>query len=112
VSQAIEAGRVEETISFARGDQSRLTYALTCEADLADTEVRHTPVEVVVAVPREVLRTWAEGEEVGIYATVDLGVRGTLSVSVEKDFACLHPSAGDDTDLFRNPKAGSSASDR
>jgi hypothetical protein len=103
VAQAIETGRVEETIYFAAGEQPRLTYALVCDTDLARLEVRNTPTEVTVSLPQETARAWAQGEQVGIYATIDLGLRGTLAVSVEKDFACMDGSH--DADAFPNPKA-------
>jgi hypothetical protein len=58
-----------------------------------------------VQVPAEMARNWAETDAVGISGEVDLGVRGVLSVLVEKDFACLDQSAENNEDTFPNPLA-------
>jgi len=105
VSQVIEAGRVEETIYFSPGEGSRLTYALVSEAGLMKPKIRNAPAAVVIALPETAAKRWAESEEVGIYFSVDHGLRGTLSVTVEKDFACLDLRDADNTDTFPNPKA-------
>lgn len=41
----------------------------------------------------------------GIYATADLGSRGTLELSIEKDFACLDRSDADNLVTFAIPLA-------
>jgi hypothetical protein len=48
---------------------------------------------------------WSTTGEVGIAGEVDLGIRGTLSVLVEKDFACLDGSIDENLDTFPNPLA-------
>jgi hypothetical protein len=101
----IDTGHIEETIYFGSHEQCRLTYALEHEPDLICAILRYQSPEVVVVLPREQAATWAESNQVGIYATVDLGPRGTLDLVVEKDFACLDLSDADNLDTFPNPSA-------
>lgn len=63
---------------------------------------------VTVEVPRRDARAWAASESwISLEGTVDLGPTATLTLLVEKDFACLAPRPGDDgTDLFVNPRTG------
>jgi hypothetical protein len=99
----IAAGRVEETIHFSPSEQSFLTYALVCESGLMSPQVRSTAREIVIALPQQEAATWAGSDLVGIYATINLGLPGALSLSVEKDFACMDLSDADDLDTFQTP---------
>ena len=104
VSQLIAAGRVEKTIQFSPNEQSFLTYALVSESGLMSPQVRSTAREVVIALPQQEGATWAGSDQVGIYAIINLGLPGTLSLSVEKDFACMDLSDADNLDTFPNPQ--------
>lgn len=106
VLKLIAAGRIEETVYFAPSVQSSLTYALVSEAALSSIQIRYRPSEVTIAVPKEKAVTWAETDQVGIYANIDVGLHGTLDISVEKDFACLDRSDADNIDTFPHPLAG------
>ncbi|MBV6645269.1 MAG: hypothetical protein KI790_07455 [Cyclobacteriaceae bacterium] len=54
-------------------------------------------------IPKDTLRQWAEGEQVGIYITQQQK-KGDLELAVEKDFQCLHKRAAEDeTDQFMHP---------
>jgi hypothetical protein len=106
VSRVIGAGRVEETIQFSPADEESLTYALTCNSSVTSPQIRLTGREIVTILPRDQATSWAGSDQVGIYATIDLGVRGTLDLAIEKDFACLDLSDADNLDTFPNPNAG------
>ena len=108
VAKLIDAGRIEETVFFAAGDHCKLTYALELEREEQQRflELRYQPSEIVVVLPTEQARAWAEGNIVGIYHSVDLGTRGILELIVEKDFACLDGADADDVDIFPNPNVG------
>jgi hypothetical protein len=54
-------------------------------------------------VPDTKIKTWACSEEVGVYAEMTLGDDRVLSVTIEKDFACLDRSDADNEDTFPNP---------
>jgi hypothetical protein len=106
VARFVETGRVEERVYFAPGDQALLIYSLEYESGLQSVEVRCRPSEVVVVLPREIAISWAETEQTGVYASVEIGSHGDLAVVVEKDFACLDLSDADNQDTFPNPQIG------
>jgi hypothetical protein len=59
-----------------------------------------------VIVPKSNVLAWGTSDQVGIYHTIDLGLRGSLEVVLEKDFACLDLSDAENEDTFPNPSAG------
>jgi hypothetical protein len=105
----VESGRLEETIYFGTGMGSLLTYVLAQGSSGQSIEVESVPGHVTVLLPSEAARTWSTTGEVGIAGEVDLGIRGTLSVLVEKDFACLDGSIDENLDTFPNPLASKHA---
>jgi hypothetical protein len=105
LAHLLETGRVEETVHFAPGKDAKLTYALEFAGDEQKISVCYRPQEVTVILAGTEARGWAEGEQVGIYADVDLGTCA-LAVSVEKDFACLDGGDRENQDTFPNPKSG------
>jgi hypothetical protein len=98
-------GRIEETIWFASVENGCQTWALEHSADVRSATVRFAPPEIAIVFPSGEVERWARGDEVGIYATLDLGARGSLDLIVEKDFTCLHGSAEENRDAFPNPHA-------
>jgi hypothetical protein len=106
LANLINSSRIEETIYLAPDEQARLTYALEHEPTLSSAVVRYQSPQVVIVLPTKDARTWAETDDVGIYARVDLGARGALDLIVEKDFACVDLSDAENIDTFPNPNAG------
>ena len=106
LTRLIEEGRIADTTFFGVEESARLTYALEQSDAVGSTQLAARPQEVAVVLPRGVASAWAEGEEVGVYATVDLGPRGALELMVEKDYACLDLSEAENVDTFPNPNAG------
>jgi hypothetical protein len=102
VEQLISSGRIEETIHIAPG--AHLTYALQHSAAAESLAVTHALQEVTVIVPTSVAQAWANGDDVGIYGTVPNG-SGSLSLAIEKDFACLDSGHAGNRDTYPNPKA-------
>jgi hypothetical protein len=98
-------GRIEETTWLGSGADCRLTYALEL-SDGDDVTLRCVPPEIAVLVPSGEAAKWRNGDQVGIYATAELGPCGSLELVIEKDFACLDRSDEDDIDTFPNPLAG------
>jgi len=103
LARLLETGVLEETLYFGREEGAELTYVLTRDSSRRAVDVESSPQRVAVILPGEAVRAWSSTDQVGISAEVDLGVRGTLSVLVEKDFACLDGSS--DADTFTNPLA-------
>jgi hypothetical protein len=106
VARFVEEGRIAETVHFASTEQAFFTYALQHEASAKSVEVRYKPSEAIVIVPKSDALSWAQTEQVGIYATVNISNHGDLAVSVEKDFACLDLSDAENKDTFPNPQVG------
>jgi len=106
VSRLLGSGRIEETIHFGPEPDEKLTYALmTLSGQEAAISVRHLATEILVTVPVALARSWAEGEEVGIYRAVAIG-SGQLELAVEKDFACLDKGEEENRDTYPNPSQG------
>ena len=106
VSRFAETGRVEETVHLGVGEHSSLTYALEFKSGLEATEVRFESMQIRVVVSENQAKTWARSDQTGLYATVDLGNDRSLSVTIEKDFACLDRDDADNRDTFSNPLTG------
>lgn len=103
LDRLIKEGRIEETVSFGPGEHSGFTYALEHAATASAPIVRFSPPSLVVLIPTPQAQKWSLGDDVGIYATIDLGPRGALELIVEKDFACIHGSDEENRDAFPNP---------
>lgn len=58
----------------------------------------------MTAPSREILK-WAKSEQVGVYGEQVVFGGATLTVAVEKDFACIDRSDADNSDTFKNPNA-------
>jgi hypothetical protein len=108
VARLIDTGRIEEAVFFTIDDDCKLTYAVELEREEQQRflELRYRPSEIVIVLPIEQARAWAEGNIVGIYHSIDLGIRGPLELIVEKDFACLDGADADNVDAFPNPNVG------
>jgi hypothetical protein len=102
MKRLLSEGRIEETIHFCPEPDARLTYALEQSASKIEMAVRYRPQEVTVILSTENARSWAEGDEVGIYGSFNVG-HGQLELVIEKDFACLDRREGNE-DTFPNPK--------
>ena len=105
LNRLIDEGRIEENISFAADDRSRLTYSLEHTAAASAPTVRYLPPSLEVRIPTAQAQKWALGEDVGISAAIDLGPRGSLDLLIEKDFACMHGNDEENRDAFPNPNA-------
>ena len=66
---------------------------------------------VTVRLPETSVLAWANSEQVSIVGEQRLAEGDTLSILVEKDFACLAPRDGEDeSDMYPHPKADDDAS--
>lgn len=105
LNRLMNEGRIEETISFAPDDRSRLIYSLEHTATTSAPTVRYVPPSLEVRIPTTQAQKWSLGEDVGISAKIDLGPKGSLDLLLEKDFACLHGGEEENRDAFPNPNA-------
>ena len=105
VARLLASKRIEDTIYFTADGSGQWTYAIEA-GEGSSLQLQHRPSEVVVVLPAGMVTAWARSETVGIYETLELGVHGTLSVMIEKDFACLDRSEEENRDSYPNPNAG------
>jgi Family of unknown function (DUF7009) len=105
LTRFLDAGSLEDTVYFGPDAGAELSYALVLDHFREAVNVESSSHRVAVLLPEQAARKWASTDQVGISANVDLGVRGTLSVLIEKDFACLDRSDEDNSDTFPNPLA-------
>jgi hypothetical protein len=106
VAKLLELGCVDETIYLGSDDDSFLRYALTIENTAAEVYLRYTPSKIEIVLPQGPAETWASSEQVGIYASDNVGAHGSIDLIIEKDFACLDLSDADNHDTFSNPQMG------
>ncbi len=96
---------VSDQIRF--GSNDALVYRLQASDQVSVAEARFGGQTIDVLLPAAQARHWAESNDVGISASQALDGDETLSILVEKDFACLQPRQGEDeSDMFVNPDAG------
>jgi hypothetical protein len=100
--------RVEDAIQFTSAPESRLTYSLQAAPQSKAIAIEWKPQWVTVSISKERMNKWALESEVGIYEAIHLGPAGSLAVTIEKDFACLDGSDGENADSFDNPRAACS----
>ena len=103
VKQLLRNGVIREHVQLTANPGDRLTYAVISCLSGAATTVAYQSGNITVIVPEVQLKNWAGCEEVGVYADVALGDDRVLSVTIEKDFACLDRSDAENEDTFANP---------
>jgi hypothetical protein len=103
LARLIQSGRIEETIRFAADSNAKWSYALEHSENQKEISIAHHAQAVTVSIPSDSARDWATGDQVGIYADIDIGP-ARLSIIVEKDFACLDGSDRENIDTFPNPQ--------
>ena len=62
--------------------------------------------QLSVLLPLDAVTRWAHSDQVGIEASQAVGPDKTLSILIEKDFACMHSGTEDNADAFPNPRSG------
>jgi hypothetical protein len=102
VKHLLRSGEIREHVQFTANSQDRLTYAVISSSSGATT-VAYQLGDITVSVPEVQLKKWAGSDDVGVYAEVELGDDQALSVTIEKDFACLDLSDAENEDTFPNP---------
>ncbi len=103
VKQLLRNGFIRERVQLTPNPTDRLTYAVISCLSGATTTVAYQLGDITVSVPAVQLKNWAGTDDVGVYAEVALNGGQSLSVAIEKDFACLDRSDADNEDTFPNP---------
>jgi hypothetical protein len=97
VQRLTETGAVEESVEFSPA--SRLIYRVQTQHAQSEVDAAFADSAITVTIHPDRVRTWAESEQVGIYAR-----SGLLLIAVEKDFRCLtRPLDDHERDTYPNP---------
>jgi hypothetical protein len=85
---------------------SVLTYRLDV-GDGGDFTASFAGDRIIVCLPKERVHEWTGSDQVSLYSEQAVTDTGTLSILIEKDFACLvpghHRGCEDDADTFPHP---------
>ena len=107
VARLLAGDCLEETIHFAPQASAKFCYALKQDPSVSLLTIQYAANRVVVLIPAGQANAWGATEQVGIAGSVGLGDMGSLSLLIEKDFACLDQNEEENQDVFPNPNAGS-----
>jgi hypothetical protein len=96
-------GEISETITFAPG--SAFVYTVRISEEDAGLTAVFEEGRITVRIPRDIASRWLSTDLVGIGEEQDAGGK-TLTLLLEKDFACLDRVADEDSrDAFPHPKS-------
>lgn len=99
------AGEGESKASIEFGGGGVLHYVVSADEAIENIEATYADDVVAVRLPAAKLREWATTELVSLRGEQDLEDGSTLSILVEKDFACLEPrESEDESDMFPHPE--------
>jgi len=98
VQRLVEQDSVTETTAF--GGAAEFTYAVRTDAGAKAVTAEYAAGCMTVMIPAAQAADWAASELVGVYNEA----AGTLTIAVEKDFACIDRDDPEDADAFPNPK--------
>jgi hypothetical protein len=106
VARLLSGECLEETVHFTPEASAKFTYALQQEPSVSRPTVQYTENKVAILLPTDQANAWGVTDQVGIAEDIGLGNLGSLTLLIEKDFACLDRSDVDNEDTFPNPNAG------
>ena len=95
VAQFSKIGCFEDSIEFSPG--VRLTYALESSASIPSPKAIYKDGSLRIQVPRQAGLEWATSDRIGISGGEQ------VSITVEKDFECLHGEGAHDPAAYPNP---------
>jgi hypothetical protein len=95
VAQFSKTGCFEDSIEFSPG--VRLNYALETSSTIGCPQATYRHGSLQIQVPQQAGLEWATTDQTGISGG------DHLSITVEKDFQCLHGGEGRDPEAYPNP---------
>jgi hypothetical protein len=98
------SGSIVERIEFGETADEQISFSLEISNDENMTIV-YKNNRVQIFIPRDLLDEWTNTEKVGIAGDIATGMNRTVSVLIEKDFACLDANEEDNTGTYPNPLA-------
>jgi hypothetical protein len=109
VARLVERGALEESIRFFPREGQVLAYRIELSGTAPRLSARMTGSRIVVKIPADAARRWAANDDqIGLEAVqpAEAGADQTLSILVEKDFACLEGTDEQNADTYPNPLEG------
>lgn len=106
VAQLIKAGTIEEAVVFGPKPDDAFQYMLELSDAISEPRAERVKSGLLVRVPTETARSWANGNDVGIETDVAIDGQPNLRILIEKDFACLNGPEEQNVDTYPNPLAG------
>ena len=104
VAQLRSTGVVSARTTFPGG--RHLTYVVESSPANIHPQAFLSESTLTVRLPETAVLAWSGSEQVSIQAEQPLDDGGSLSLLVEKDFACLAPREGEDeSDMYPHPQA-------
>lgn len=95
---------VEETVEFGGEPAQRFAYALVPKNDIENSTAAFDAGRITISIPKAQAEKWSRTNQIGIEAEKAIDENRALRISIEKDFACLEPRAGEeDADTFAHP---------
>lgn len=93
------------TLNFPGG--ANIHYVVESSPDSTKPAAHYANNTLGLRIPESVVNAWADSDEVSVSSEETLDEGGTLTVLLEKDFACLVEREGEDeSDMFPHPHAG------
>ena len=99
-------GKLTSQVRFSLRPSRSLVYTLVLDESIAKATVTFTDNEITARLPKDEALRWASTDAVGLSGEIQLDGSSSLTLSVEKDFACLDLSDKEDEDTYPNPNAG------
>jgi hypothetical protein len=98
----VERFAAEGSISDAvRFGETTLRYSLSMSSDAGSIQSKFENGEILVIIPENTGRDWANGDDVGLETEQPIRNGETLSILIEKDFVCIgRPDDPDRHDAF------------
>ncbi len=97
---------ITEELHISREPELSLRYSVHLTTIVENPSIAFSGRELSLHLPLQAARQWAESHQVGIQVQKFLDENSTLTVLIEKDFACLDLSDEENADTFPNPSAG------
>lgn len=104
VAMLYNSGSITERIEFGETSDEQIIFSLEhCDDDKLSIVYNNNSVHIYI--PKNIIGEWANTEQVGIEADLDTNKNRTISVLIEKDFACIDASEEDNIGTYPNPLA-------
>jgi len=103
-------GTLEESVQLTPAVSDLFTYVLEKSSRCREVRAWRSDCKIGVTLPDDLVRAWANTDQVGIEQTQAVREGVALRIAVEKDFRCLHPGTHEDeSDNFPNPNDAANA---